>query len=169
MLVIGIFFFSTQWFLICHRQYPFIWSTLICHVKMLSIWVSYASDKHFLLVQKCLWHFQRQIPLFEAHFNSFQNKPLFLHVCNALRGKRRICSWRAISPFPTVFSTLLENFSPFSSILKLSSANFFRSEKVNYHLQTLSIWTRNLWVTTHLVYPTKCDENLAFEWKWTKL
>ena len=39
------------------------------------------------------------------------------------RRKRRNCSWRAISPFPTVFSTCLDNFMPFSSILKISSAN----------------------------------------------
>ena len=32
---------------------------------------------------------------------------------------------QAISPFPTVFSTLLENFPPFLSNLKLSSANSF--------------------------------------------
>ena len=32
---------------------------------------------------------------------------------------------RAIFPFPTVFSTHLENFLPFSSSLKLSSANSF--------------------------------------------
>ena len=34
-------------------------------------------------------------------------------------GKRRNCSQLAISPFPTVFSTLLENFTPFPSNLKL--------------------------------------------------
>ena len=34
-------------------------------------------------------------------------------------GKRRNCSWRAISPFPTVFSTRLETFLPFSSKVKL--------------------------------------------------
>ena len=38
-------------------------------------------------------------------------------------GKRRNCSKRAISPFSTVFSTHLENFLPFLSNLKLSSAN----------------------------------------------
>ena len=37
-------------------------------------------------------------------------------------GKRRNCSWRAISPFPTVFSTHLKNFLAFSSYLKLWSA-----------------------------------------------
>ena len=34
-----------------------------------------------------------------------------------------------ISPFSTVFSTLLENFLPFSSNLELSSANSFTLEK----------------------------------------
>ena len=44
-------------------------------------------------------------------------------------GKRRNCSLRAISPFSTVFSTLLENFLPFSSKLRLSFANSFSLEK----------------------------------------
>ena len=44
-------------------------------------------------------------------------------------GKRRNCSLRAISPFPTVFSTGLDNFLPFSSNLKLSSAKSFNSEE----------------------------------------
>ena len=35
----------------------------------------------------------------------------------------------AISPFPTVFSTRLDNFLPFSSNLKLSSANSFSLEE----------------------------------------
>ena len=37
--------------------------------------------------------------------------------------KRRNCLWRAISPFPTLFSIHLENFLPFLLNLKLSSAN----------------------------------------------
>ena len=39
--------------------------------------------------------------------------------------KRRNCSYRAISPFPTVFSIHLRNFLPYSSKLKLLSANSF--------------------------------------------
>ena len=39
--------------------------------------------------------------------------------------KRRNWSLPAISPFPAVFSTDLENFLPFLSILKLLSANPF--------------------------------------------
>ena len=37
-------------------------------------------------------------------------------------GIRRNCSFQAISPYPTVFSTHLKNFLPFSSNLELSSA-----------------------------------------------
>ena len=40
-------------------------------------------------------------------------------------GKRRSCSLRAISPFPTVFSSHLENFLLFTSNSKLSSAMSF--------------------------------------------
>ena len=67
-------------------------------------------------------------------------------------GKRRNCSW-AIFPFPTVFSTCLDYFLPFSSNLKLSSANSFsleeskichlvlvltKSEPYNLHIQTIT-------------------------------
>ena len=41
-------------------------------------------------------------------------------------GKRRNCSLREISPFPTVFSTRLDNFLPLSSNLKVSSAKFIK-------------------------------------------
>ena len=44
-------------------------------------------------------------------------------------GKRRNCLQGAISPFSTVFSTLLKNFLPLSPNLKLSSANSFRLEE----------------------------------------
>ena len=60
-------------------------------------------------------------------FNPFPNKPWFLHVCSksflkTLWEKEKLLWW-AISPFPTVFSILLENFSSFSSNLQLLSAN----------------------------------------------
>ena len=65
-------------------------------------------------------------------FNPFPNKPWFLRVCRTSLwkhcGKSRIRLYRAISSFPTVFSTLLEKFPPFSSNLKLSSANSFSLE-----------------------------------------
>ena len=44
-------------------------------------------------------------------------------------GKRRNCLLQAISPFPTLFSTRLENFLPLSSNLKLLSANSFNLEE----------------------------------------
>ena len=44
-------------------------------------------------------------------------------------GKRGKCSWRDISPFPTLFSTRFENFVPLSSNLKLSSSNSFSLEE----------------------------------------
>ena len=77
-------------------------------------------------------------PLPKLHFfvsciNPFLNKPLCLCVCCKSLwkhcGKRRNCSWRAISPFPTVFSTLFEIFLTFSSELKLLSDNAFSLEE----------------------------------------
>ena len=51
-------------------------------------------------------------------FNPSQTSPGFyvsaVKVFGKHCGKRRNCSLRAISPFPTVFSTILENFLPFS-------------------------------------------------------
>ena len=44
-------------------------------------------------------------------------------------GKGEIARKRAISPFPTVFSTRLENFKLFSLNLKLSSASSFCLEE----------------------------------------
>ena len=52
-----------------------------------------------------------------------------VHVFSKHCEKRRNCSLRAISPFPTVFSTSLESFLQFSTNLKLSSANSFRLEE----------------------------------------
>ena len=48
--------------------------------------------------------------------------------------KTRNCSLWAISPFLTVFSNQLKNFIPFSSNLKLSSANSFNLEGVQNFL-----------------------------------
>ena len=44
-------------------------------------------------------------------------------------GKRRNCSYWTISPFSTMFTTRLDNLLPFSSNLKLSSANSFSLEE----------------------------------------
>ena len=59
----------------------------------------------------------------------FPNNPWFLRVCitnllKALWEKVKLLEG-AISPFRTVFSTVLGNFLPFSSNMKLASANSF--------------------------------------------
>ena len=46
-----------------------------------------------------------------------------------LCGKKGNCLLRAVSPFPRLFSTRLESFLPFSSTLKLSSANSLSLEE----------------------------------------
>ena len=56
--------------------------------------------------------------------NPFPNKPWFLRVCSRSLLKRRL-----ISPFPTVFSALFENFLPFSTNLKVLPANPFSLEE----------------------------------------
>ena len=71
--------------------------------------------------------------LFWSSFYPFPNKPWFLRVCGTnllktLREKEKLLV-RAISPFHTLFSTVLENFLPFSSNLKLSSANSISLEE----------------------------------------
>ena len=49
-------------------------------------------------------------------------------MCLLYRSFENTVGKGAISPFPTVFSASLENFLPFSSNLKLSSANSFSLE-----------------------------------------
>ena len=54
--------------------------------------------------------------------------------------KRRNCSWRAVSPFPSLFFNCLKNFLPYSSNLKLSSSNSFSfKESKICLLQILSV------------------------------
>ena len=65
--------------------------------------------------------------------NPFPNKPWFLRVCSTcllktLWEKEKLLVTSNFS-FPTVFSTHLENFLPFSSKLELSSANSFSLEE----------------------------------------
>ena len=66
--------------------------------------------------------------------NPFPNKPWFhayaVHVFWKHCGKRRNYSWRAISPFPTVFSTDFENCLPVSSYMKYSQ--FGRVENLSF-------------------------------------
>ena len=62
-----------------------------------------------------------------------QTSPCFyvsaVQVFRKHHGQRRNCSQWAISPFPSVFSTLVENFLRFSSNLKSSTANPFSFEE----------------------------------------
>ena len=74
-------------------------------------------------------HHLSHIKISSHAFNPFQNKTWFLHVCSrsslkTLRQKEKLLL-RAISPFPSVFSTCSESFLPFSSNSKMSSANSF--------------------------------------------
>ena len=76
--------------------------------------------------------FQLSLVQILSFVNPFPNKPWFLLVCSTsllktLREKEKLLK-RAIFPFPTVFSTRLDNFMPFSSNFKLSSANSFSLE-----------------------------------------
>ena len=68
---------------------------------------------------------------YSTKFNCSPFKPWFLLVCSTsllktLWEKQKLL---AISSFPTVLSTCLENFLPFPSKLKLSSANSFSLEE----------------------------------------
>ena len=70
-------------------------------------------------------------------------------------GTRRNCSYRAISPFPSLFFACLDNFLPFSSNIKLSYANslsleefktlLFNKQLSHYHMMlhfdTLKIYS----------------------------
>ena len=96
-------------------------SILFCRWIM-SLFTGHASNKFYkrkLVMNNGLTHSHTMTP-FDA-----SGKEAFWKHC----GKRRNCSQRAISPFPTVFSTCLDNFLPFLSNLKLSSANSFSLEE----------------------------------------
>ena len=74
--------------------------------------------------------FQFELIQLCGRVNPFPNKSRFFHVDLKHWGKRRNCFYQAISPFSEVFTTLLENSPPFSSNLKLSSANSFSFEEL---------------------------------------
>ena len=101
--------FLSGWRTLCHLHQ--IWNCYlqnlsVCRFNMTCIWKSRA--------ECCIPAFL-SFPMFsKAIFvrlvNLFPNKPGFLRVCTS-------------SPFLTVFSTRFKDFLPFSSNLKLSSAN----------------------------------------------
>ena len=98
-------------------------------------------------------HCHHQVIFMRNFFNLFPNKPWFLRIyCTSLLetcGKRRNGSQRAISPFPIVFSTRLENFLPFSSYLK-------------YRLQTISGKKSLKFVVCDRVYNSPFDTVLTW-------
>ena len=83
--------------------------------------------QYVLLFPKCFFFFQK--PFLPRVFNPFTNKPWFLGVCSTsflktLREKEKLLVTSNFS-FSTLFFTHLVNFLPFSSNLKLSSANSY--------------------------------------------
>ena len=84
------------------------------------------------------------------HLTLSQTRPFFfmpaVQVFWKHWGERRNCSYRAISPFPTMFSTLLKNFLRFSSNLT--------------HSWTTKIWPCPNW--RHLQAQNKCYINDNF-------
>ena len=65
--------------------------------------------------------------------NPFPNKPLFLRVCSTsllkTLSKREIACNEQFLLFPQCLQTHFENFLPFSSNFKMSSANCLRMEE----------------------------------------
>ena len=98
----------------CQNEY--LWSKGLTHYQMTNIldWSKLKQNAEDILT-----HSHTMTP-----FDAPGKQALWKHCW-----KRRNCSKRAISPFPTVFSTCLDSFLPFSSNLKLSSANSFSLEE----------------------------------------
>ena len=86
------FYFEILVVRILKRPYPF----LNCHNAIKSTTFS-RIFVNLTLSQTSPGFYVSEVQVFRKHY-----------------GKRRNCSSRAISPFPTVFSTRLENFVPFS-------------------------------------------------------
>ena len=102
-------------------HFPTKFSTKFTTRSMLSAKFNYSSANAFNLAKNyslvktriCLTLFQT------SHYFYMSKVQVYRKHC----GKMRNCSSRAISPFPSVFSTNKEKFLPSSSNLELSSAN----------------------------------------------
>ena len=107
---------SNHYFLLLFPTVFYSVKTKSCHIEFVI---------YRMLSTLTLWNFVRSLTL-------SQTSPCFymsaVQVCWKHWGKRRICSLQAISPFPTVFSTLIENFVPFLSNLELLSGNYLNLE-----------------------------------------
>ena len=95
---------------------------------------------HFGRVQRLSFGKGLTISQTNPGFNTFAVQVFRKHC-----GKRKNCSLRAISSFPTVFSTCFENFLEFSSNLKLSSANALSLEFV--------VWKRVYGDSSQILFP----------------
>ena len=98
------------------RIYRWLWKTLWEKAKLLV--TSNFSFSHNVFYP--IWYLFFILTLSQTNpgFNMFAAQVFWKHC-----GKRIYCSQRAISPFPAVFSTLMENFLQCSSNRKLWSAN----------------------------------------------
>ena len=101
-----------------------------CHNGIWSVW-HYMLE--FLLCTCRIESFLFLPAIFLFQLTPFPNKPWFLRVCSTnllktLWEKEKLLI-QVITPFLTVFSTLLINFPPFSSNLKLLPANSFSLEE----------------------------------------
>ena len=122
MPITSIFSFSHNVFLLFSKIISIFNSHLNCRLQKLSIWTS---TKFCCLVK---------LILSKTSFGFFQNQPWFLHVCSTnlsktLWEKEKLLVKSNFSFSHSVFFILLENFLPFSSNLKLSSANSFSFEE----------------------------------------
>ena len=99
------------------------------------LWLYYNLSSQWLLVL-CSYRTNRNPGLLNSiQFNPFPNKSrIFLRVCSTsllktLSEKEKLLIMSNFSFFPSVFSTLLDIFLPFSSNSKLSSANSLSLEE----------------------------------------
>ena len=93
------FSFSHNVFYHSRKPMSIFWFHLFCRLKIISIWTSLQICRleELTLSQTSPDFYASAVQVFTKHY-----------------GERRNCS--LISPFPTVFSTLLENCPPFSAI-----------------------------------------------------
>ena len=85
----------------------------------------------FILQWNCIFSQLKKKKIDSELFNPFTNKPWFLRVCTLLKTleKGEIARDEQFLHFPQSFLSVWENYLPFSSNLKLSSANFFSLEE----------------------------------------
>ena len=110
-----------------------------------------AVNQHFLPFPQCFLPYHKQSLPFKPHLTLSQTSPCFyLSAVQVLEkntvGKGDITCNEQFHLFPTVLFTRLDNFLPFLSNLKLSSANSFSFDQfeilsfgkgLNCHLQIL--------------------------------